>query len=148
MIVRLVRLFSKDTKAEALARCSIFSGLSKRELRQLASASDDIEVPAGKVLAREGRLGTEFFVIAEGEAEVTRDGKRLATLGGNDFFGEIALLDGGPRTATITATTPLRAFVLTTRAFWSVLDENQAVAQKILRAVARRFRALADDPTL
>ena len=148
MIVRLVRLSSKDTKAVVLARCSIFSGLSKRELRQLASASEDIEVPAGKVLAREGRPGTEFFVIAEGEAEVTRDGKRLATLSGNDFFGEIALLDGGPRTATVTATTPLRAFILTTRAFWSVLNENQAVAQKILRAVARRFRALADDPTL
>ncbi len=108
-----MRLFSQNVKVEALKRAPLFEGLSKKELTTLAAASDDLEVEAGTVLCREGRIGHEFFVIVDGEADVTKGGKRVATRSGGDFVGEIALLSTTKRTATVTATTPLRCFVLT-----------------------------------
>jgi CRP/FNR family cyclic AMP-dependent transcriptional regulator len=140
--------FSRDAKADALGRCPLFGELSRRELRELAALADEVEVSAGKVLAREGGLGSEFFVIAEGRAQVERDGHTVATLGPGDFFGEVALVDPGPRLATVTAAEPLRAFVLTTRGFWELLDRNHKIAQKILRTLAKRLRALVEDPRL
>jgi CRP/FNR family cyclic AMP-dependent transcriptional regulator len=133
-----VRLFSRDTKADALSHSPLFEGMSKKDLRQLATMTDDMEVPAGKVLCRQGDFGREFFVIVEGEVEVTRDGKHVATSGPGDFFGEIALVERMPRTATVTAKTPLRFFVLTSRSFWSLLDDNPQVERKVLRALAKR----------
>ena len=133
-----MRLFPQDAKVEALSRAPLFEGLAKKHLRQLASASDDLEVGAGTVLCREGHMGSEFFVIVDGDAEVTKDGKRLATLGAGDFFGEIALVERTPRTATVTAKTPLRFFVLTSHGFWSLLDASPGVERKVLRTLARR----------
>src|SRR5437764_13822843 len=117
-----MRLFAQDTKVEALRRVPLFAGLSKKELGQLARASEDLEVLPGKVLCEQGRLGREFFVIVEGEADVTRDGRRLSTMKPGDFFGEIALLEHTPRTATVTANTPLRFFVLTSQALRHLVD--------------------------
>ena len=133
---------SRDTKVDALSRTPLFEGLSRRELEEIARSSEDMDVEAGRVLCREGGLGQEFFVITEGEAEVRRGGRRRGVLGPGDFFGEIALIERSPRTATVTASTPLRFFVLTRRSFWSTLERNPAVERKILRALARR--ALAD----
>lgn len=133
-----MRLFSQDTKVAALARAPLFEGLSKKELTALARSTDDLEVDAGKVLCREGELGHEFFVIVEGEAEVRKDGRQVGTLGPGDFFGEIALVEKSSRTATVTATTPLRFFVLASQSFWSLLDHNPQVERKVLRALARR----------
>ncbi|MCC6223150.1 MAG: cyclic nucleotide-binding domain-containing protein [Thermoleophilia bacterium] len=133
-----MRLFSQDTKVAALARAPLFDGLSKKELTALARSTDDLEVDAGKVLCREGELGHEFFVIVEGEAEVRKDGRQVGTLGPGDFFGEIALVEKSSRTATVTATTPLRFFVLASQSFWSLLDHNPQVERKVLRALARR----------
>jgi CRP/FNR family transcriptional regulator, cyclic AMP receptor protein len=141
-------LFSHDTKVDSLRRAPLFSDLSKDELQQLAKVTEDLEVEEGKVLCREGEPAQEFFVIIDGEVEVTRQGRRLSTLSDGDFFGEIALLEDIPRTATVTATKPLRFFVLTRQAFWSTVDRNPQVERKVLRALAKRVLATADDPTL
>jgi CRP/FNR family cyclic AMP-dependent transcriptional regulator len=143
-----VPLFSHDSKADALRRCPLFEALSKDELRDLAKVTEDLEVEAGKVLCREGETAQEFFVIVDGEVEVTRDGRRLSTLSDGDFFGEIALIEDIPRTATVTATSPLRFFVLTRQSFWSLMERQPEVERKVLRALARRVVATWDDPTL
>jgi CRP/FNR family transcriptional regulator, cyclic AMP receptor protein len=95
-----------------------------------------------------GEIGREFFVIVEGKVEVTRGGKRVAMRGGGEFVGEIALLEQTPRTATVTAKTSLRVFVLTNRDFRSLLDESPGVERKVLRALARRVVELSTDPTV
>ncbi len=143
-----MRLFTQNAKVEALKRAPLFEGLSRKELVELARVSEDLEVPPGKVLCKEGDIGQEFFVIVDGEVEVTRDGKRLATRGGGEFFGEIALLEETRRTATVTAKTPLRFFVLTRRDFRRLINENRNVEGKVLRALARRVVELSGDPTL
>ncbi len=143
-----MKLFSQDTKVEALRRATLFEGLSGKQLAQLARVSEDLEVPAGKVLCKEGELGHEFFVIIDGEVEVTKNGKRLATRAGGEFFGEIALLEQTRRMATVTAQTPLRFFVLTRRDFRQLLRDNPGVELKVLQAVARRLIQVSGDPTL
>jgi CRP/FNR family transcriptional regulator, cyclic AMP receptor protein len=143
-----VRRFRQDTKLDALKRSPLFEGLSRQQLAQVARLSDDLEVPAGTVLCKEGSRGQEFFVIIDGEAAITRAGERIATRRSGDFFGEIALLEPVKRTATVTAATPLSFFVISEQAFKSVLDTDPAIERKVLRAVARRLVALTGDPTL
>jgi CRP/FNR family transcriptional regulator, cyclic AMP receptor protein len=143
-----VRLFNQDTKVQALKRVPLFEGLSRKELTELAKVSDDLEVEAGKKLTREGETGKEFFVIVEGDIEVTIKGKRVAARGGGDFVGEIALLEDTPRTATVTTTTPVRLFVLTRQDFRKLVDQNRSVEQKVMRALARRVVELSSDPTV
>jgi CRP-like cAMP-binding protein len=133
-----MRLFSQNTKVEALKRAPLFEGLAKKDLVELARLTEDVEVPAGTVLTKEGGTGREFFVIVDGEATVTRKGKRIAKHEPGDFFGEIALVEHVPRTATVTATTPLRFFVLTSESFQGLLDRQPNVERKVLRALARR----------
>lgn len=134
-----MRLFSQDVKVEALKRAPLFEGLSKKELAELARVTEDLQVAAGTVLCREGAVGREFFVIVDGEAEVTKGGKRIAMRGGGDFLGEIALIATTKRTATVTATTPLRCFILTRGDFRRVLDENPAVQRKVMDVLAERL---------
>ena len=141
-------LFSHDTKADALGRTPLFAELPRRELEELAKMTEDLEVESGKVLCREGETAREFFVIVDGEVDVTKGGQHVRTLGPGDFFGEIALIEHVPRTATVTARSPLRFFVLTSQAFVSVLDRQPAVERQVLRALARRVLATASDPTL
>lgn len=143
-----MRLFKQDTKVEALKRIPLFEDLSKKELVELARISEDVEVAEGRVLCKEGEVGQEFFVIIEGEAEVTRRGKHLATDRKGDFFGEIALVENTRRTATVTAKTPLRFFVLTGPQFRRLMDENRNVERKVLVALARRLADLSNDPAL
>ena len=132
----------------AALKCSpLFEGLAKRQLALLARLTDDLDVPAGSVLCIEGQRGHEFFVIIEGEAEVTRGGKRLATIGSGEFFGEIALLERVVRTATVTATTPLRFFVVSDSAFNSVLAIDPSIERKLLRTLARRLLSMTGDPS-
>ena len=140
--------FRRDTKVEALRGIPLFEELSNKELAEVARLSEDVEVPEGKVLCKEGEIGHEFFVIVDGEAEVTRKGKHVATNRKGDFFGEIALLENTPRLATVTAATPLRFFVLTGRDFRHLLDENRKVERKVLVALARRLADLSTDPAL
>jgi CRP/FNR family transcriptional regulator, cyclic AMP receptor protein len=143
-----VKLFSQDKKVEALKRAPLFEGLSRKELTQLARVSEDMEIPEGTVLTKEGEIGHEFFVIVEGDTEVKRKGRNLGTRGAGDFIGEIALLEQVPRTATVKAKTPLRVFVLTSKDFRHLLEESPNVERKVLRTLAKRIANLADDPTV
>jgi len=138
-------LFSHDTKADALARCPFFEGLSRGELLELAKVTEDMEVEEGKVLTREGQSGSEFFVIIDGEVSVTKDGQQIRTLGPGDFFGEIALLEDTPRTATVVAKTPLRFFVLTRQSFRSMLAHQPELERKVLAALEERVRATSEN---
>ena len=133
---------------QALKRVPLFEDLSKKELTELARVSEDLEVEAGRELTREGETGQEFFVIVEGEIDVTIKGKRRASRGEGEFVGEIALLENIPRTATVTAKTPLRLFVLTRQDFRRLVDQNPSVEQKVMRALARRVVDLSSDPTV
>ena len=138
-------LFSHDTKAKALGRCPFFQGLSRGDLLELAKVTEDMEVDEGRALTREGQSGSEFFVIIDGEVGVAKGGQEIRSLGPGDFFGEIALLEDTPRTATVTAKTPLRFFVLTRQAFRSLLAHQPEVAEKVLDALEQRVKATSDD---
>jgi CRP/FNR family cyclic AMP-dependent transcriptional regulator len=141
-----MRLFKQDDKIEALRKAPLFEGLSKKELGQLARVSEDMEIPAGTTLTKEGELGHEFFVIVDGQTEVKRKGKNLGTRGAGDFIGEIALLEEVPRTATVKAKTDLRVFVLTSKDFHHLLEESPNVERKVLRTLAKRVAELSKDP--
>ena len=141
-------LFPTDSKVDSLARAPLFQGLSRRELEQLAKVTEDVDVDSGKVLCREGETAREFFVIVDGEAEVTKGGESVRTLSAGDFFGEIALVEHVPRTATVTAKTDLRFFVLTSQSFWSLIESQPEIERKVLRALAQRLRPTVDDPTV
>jgi CRP-like cAMP-binding protein len=137
-----MQLFSHDDKAKALGRAPLFRNLSRGELVELAKRTEDLEVEEGKVLAREGDLGSEFFVLVDGEVAVTKDGRELRRLSAGDFFGEIALIwDSARRTATVTAATPLRFFVLTRQAFRSLIDRHPDIESRVLEALEERVGA-------
>ena len=131
-----------------LGRIPLFEGLSKKELAQIARETDELSLGAGTVLCREGTVGREFFVIVDGTVDVTKAGKRVATRGTGEFIGEIALIATRRRTATVVAATPLRCFVLTSRGFRRVLDDNRSVERKIMRALAERLVEVTPDPML
>jgi len=132
---------SKDAKVELLRDVSLFSACSKRELSRIASLADQIEVPKGRVLTREGESGSEFFVIVEGQARVIVGQRgRVSPLGPGASFGEMSLLDRGPRTATVEAESDMQLLVLDARSFSSLLAEVPSVARKVLAAMAARLR--------
>ena len=130
----------RDRRIETLAGVDLFAGCSKAELRELASITTEIDAEPGAVLCREGGVGRECYVVIDGEAAVTIDGDEIDVVGPGDFFGEMALLDGGPRVATVTASTAMRLLVLSHAEFIDVLTEVPAVARKILVAVGGRLR--------
>lgn len=127
--------------AAALAEVPMFTGCSKRDIEVIARATKEVSHAAGKEIAREGERGVGFFLILEGKADVTIGGKKRASLGPGDFFGEIALLDGGPRTATVTAATDIKLAGLTEWVFRGLLQEHPSIALKTLESVAGRLRA-------
>jgi CRP-like cAMP-binding protein len=129
-----------DVITERLAQVPMFSQCTKRELQQVARAATEIEVEPGRHLTVEGDAGHEFMVVLEGTAAVTAGGRRVATLNPGDFFGEIALLDNGPRTATVTAETPMMLAVVAQREFSALLDDVPGLARNVLAALARRLR--------
>jgi len=133
-----VRL-GKNAKIELLKQVPLFAGCSKAELREVALSTDEIDLRDGHVLTREGRPGREFFILVEGTANVTQDGKEIAELKHGDWFGEIALLTHRPRTATVTATSPVRVLVLTDRAFRRVVETMPRIALKVLASVGQRL---------
>jgi len=135
-------LFPHDTKVDALAKAPLFAALSRQELGALAKVTEDLEVDEGKTLTREGDLGREFFVIVDGDVSVTQDGNEIRRLGAGDFFGEIALIyDNARRTATVTAASPLRFFVLTRQSFRSLLEHQPEIEEKVMAALEERLAA-------
>lgn len=131
---------SRDAKIELLRSVALFGRCTRKELARLAALSDEVEVPAGKVMTREGEPGREFFVILEGRAKVSRRGRRIATLERGAFFGEMALLDQGPRSATVEAESPMTLLVLSDRNFFALVEELPSVTRGILRGLAVRLR--------
>ena len=131
---------ARDEKLELLHRIPLFSGIDRRGLERLGMLSDEVDVPAGKVLMRQGESGRDMMVIVVGNVVVERDGQRVNTLGAGDFFGEIALIDGGPRTATVTTEEPTRLLVITHRDFHAMMDEFPDVQEQVLSTLAHRIR--------
>jgi len=128
-----------NAKIELLKSVPLFAGCSKSELRELAKTADELDLRQGTVLTREGRPGREFFVLIDGTAEVTRKGKTIADLGPGDWLGEIALITDSPRTATVTATSPVDVLVITDRRFRSVVETMPSIALKVLACVGERL---------
>jgi len=124
--------------AQLLARVSLFQGLEPRELEMLARTVHERTFRAGETIVTEGQGGVGFFVIREGEAKVSIDGREVRHLGPGDHFGEIALITEGARTATVTAETELRTYGLTPWEFRPIVQTNAAISWKILQALARQ----------
>jgi CRP/FNR family transcriptional regulator, cyclic AMP receptor protein len=129
----------KDAKTELISRVPLFAHCSKRELAMVAGIADEIDLPVDKELTREGAPAREFFVLVDGTADVLKKGKRINTLKGGDFFGEIALVHDSPRTATVKASSPVRALVVTERNFKRLLEESPEIQRKVLSALAERL---------
>jgi CRP-like cAMP-binding protein len=136
-----------DAKIRLLSGVALFSPCAKHELKRIASLVNEIEAPEGKTLAKEGETGSEFFVVVQGTATARRNGRKVATIGPGSFFGELALLDQGPRAATVTADTDMQLLVLSSREFFSLLDKNPTVTRHILRGMAERLRESETAPT-
>jgi CRP-like cAMP-binding protein len=128
----------KNAKVELIKRVPLFSHCSKKELGLVAQIADEIDLPAGKTLMREGDRGREFYVLVEGNADVRKGNRKVNTMANGDFFGEIALVSQRPRTATVTTTSPVRALVVTEQSFRSLMDRTPDVQRKILQALADR----------
>jgi CRP-like cAMP-binding protein len=135
-----------DRKVQLLSKVPLFSECNQKELSRIASLADEIEVDKGTVLTKEGMPGRECFVVSEGKAKCTLRGKRLASYSSGDVFGEMALLDNEPRSATITAESDMVLFVVDARSFWGLCEEAPAVARKIMKAIAQRLRRVEKAP--
>ena len=118
----------------------LFSACSKRDLQRLSRATDELQIVSGTELTVQGTIGREAFVIISGTAAVIKDGTQVAEVGPGDHFGELSLLDGGLRTATVTATSDMVVLVLSKPAFNGVLDEIPTLAHKLLVSLAHRLR--------
>jgi CRP-like cAMP-binding protein len=129
----------KNTKVALISKVPLFTGCSKRELGGIAAVADELDVRDGTTLIREGERGREFFVIVEGTAKVTRNGRKVNEIGPGDWAGEIALITDTPRTATVVATSPARLLVLTDRAFRSVLEEIPSISLKLMKTLGERL---------
>jgi CRP-like cAMP-binding protein len=130
----------RDPKLERLSQIQLFSACSQRDLSRIAGVAEEIEVPAGRVLIRQGSLGKEAFVIREGRAKATIRGKGSAMLGPGECFGEMALLHSAPRSATVTAETDMRLLVIGSREFSALIEDVPAVGRRVLAALAERVR--------
>ena len=135
----------KDPKLELLRSIPLFAHLGSHEIERLGQLFDEVDVPAGKVLMRQGQPGSEVFVVASGRLAIERDGKVIADKGAGEVIGEIALLSEGPRTATVTTTEPSRLFVLGHREFHALMSENPGLQRAIMDGLAQRIRALEVD---
>ena len=136
-------MLRKDAKIELLKRVPLFSECNKKQLAAIASLADLVDLAAGTELIREGARGREFMVIVEGASDVRRKGRKIDTIGPGDFIGEMALISGGPRTASVTTTTPTSLLVVTDRAFWSLLEQETSIQTSVMKAMAERLRPLA-----
>jgi len=126
--------------ADLLARVPLFSGLAKRHLRSLAGIAKQQRFAESATIAEEGRPGDDFYVIITGEARVVRRGRTVARLLPGDFFGEVALLDTGPRTASVIAETPMEVMSVNRKPFHAMLEREPSIVLKMLEEVAGRLR--------
>jgi CRP-like cAMP-binding protein len=129
----------KDGKVELIKRVPLFSKLSKKALEEVSRIADELDLPEGKVMATEGDRGREFFILLEGAADVTKGNRSINTMKEGDFFGEIALVTKMPRTASVTATTPVRVLVITERDFGALIKHSDEVSRGVAEVLAERI---------
>ena len=130
-----------DPKTEALGKVPLFAHSTGKDLEFVASRADEVDVPAGLELVRQGRQGDTFYVLLEGEADVEVDGKRRPTLKPGDFFGEISMLDRGPATATVVTRTPARLMVMSHAQFRDAIRGSDDLLGQVMGAMGERLRA-------
>ena len=130
----------RSDRLDALAKVPLFSGLSRRHLGMIARHADEVKLDVGKVLARQGEHGLEFLLIVDGDARVERNGKVIGRLTAGDFFGEMSLIDGKPRTATVIAETTVVLLVVHRRAFGHMLDTVPGLQNSVLLTLCERLR--------
>ena len=135
----MARGVPKD-QLDLLSRVKLFSACSQKELREVAKLGTPLDFPAGKELTRQGERGAEAFLVLDGKASCYIDGRQVATYGSGDFFGEMALLDQGPRTATVKTESPVKAIVFSAQEFGGLLAEAPPIARKMLVVLAQRLR--------
>jgi CRP/FNR family transcriptional regulator, cyclic AMP receptor protein len=129
----------KDAKVSLLERVPLFERCSKRDLRKIGSLARETEYPPGTAVVREGEPGSELFIILEGEVDVRSRARKLATLPAGNYFGEIALVTGSPRTASVTTGTPVQALVINGRDFRKLLQDSPELQFKVLQELAKRL---------
>lgn len=127
-------------KVDVLQKVPLFSGLSRGNLGSIARAADEVQVDAGRLLARQGGLGQEFALILDGRVRVERNGQTIARLGSGDFFGELSLIDGRPRVASVIAETPTSLLVVHRRSFGALLEDIPRLRKRIMVALCERLR--------
>ena len=130
---------------DLLRKIDLFEELSEKDLESLAKSFKESDFTAGEAIATEGQRGVGFFVIAEGTVAYSVHGEEKGTGGPGDYFGEVALIDDGPRTATVTATTDVKTYGLTSWAFRPIVEENASIAWELLQGMAKRLRAANRD---
>jgi CRP-like cAMP-binding protein len=135
---------TQDRRTELLAGCPLFHGIDAAGLAALAARAQSVDFPAGHVIARQGEIGTGFFVVVDGEVRVVREGSVVARLGPGEFFGELSVLDRMPRNATVSADVPTTCLALASWDFEAILLEQPALTLAILRGVARRLREVSE----
>jgi len=135
---------TRDRKSELLAGARLFDGVDTDGMDRIATVAVQVDFPADHVIVRQGEIGTGFFVVVDGAARVVRDGETIATIGPGDFFGELSVLDGRPRVASVIADIATTCLALPTWEFESVLRDEPSVAIAILRGLAARLRDLTE----
>src|SRR5438034_1288627 len=129
-----------DQRVSKLKAVPLFAHCTTKQLQFIITQVEDMDFAAGRVLCREGQSGADFFVLLSGGADVTKKGRKIAKMTAGDFFGEIALVDRGPRTATVTTTEPSRCLVLGPRQFQNVLHQDTDIAHSVMKALTLRVR--------
>jgi CRP-like cAMP-binding protein len=137
-------LRTKPSPIDLLAQVPLFRGCSKEQLKALDRATTRAEFPAGHVLCRQGSVGRELMILIDGQAAVECGSHQISILGPTDFIGEVSILDGRPRSATVTALTPVSVLIMMRHEFWQVVDDVPALSHKLLTTLATRLRT-ADD---
>jgi CRP/FNR family cyclic AMP-dependent transcriptional regulator len=132
-------MLRKNAKVELIKRVPLFAECSRKNLEEIAGIADEIDLREGKELTKEGRPGREFFVLIEGDADVKKGSRRINRMTSGDFFGEISLVTRRPRTATVVATSPVRALVITDRSFRTLLERQPEIQSKVMSALAARL---------
>jgi CRP/FNR family transcriptional regulator, cyclic AMP receptor protein len=132
-------MLRKNAKVELIRGVPLFAECSRKDLNEIAGIADEIDLREGKELTKEGGAGREFFILVDGTADVTKGSRRVNPLGPGDFFGEIALVTQRPRTASVVATSPVRALVITGRSFRTLLDHQPEIQGKVMAALAARL---------
>jgi CRP/FNR family cyclic AMP-dependent transcriptional regulator len=135
---------TQDRRAELLAGCRLFAGVTQPDLATVAGRAIEVDFPANHVIARQGEIGTGFFLVVSGSVRVARGGKEVAILGPGDFFGELSVLDGQPRVAQVVAIEPTRCLGLASWDFEQALLESPTLALSILRGLAARLRSVTE----